>query len=485
MELRDYLSILRKRWVSVVAVTLSVLALTAVATLATTPTYTARVSLFFAVGGSGSVSDLVQGSNFAQQQVESYVEVATAPYVLQPVIEDLELDTSVNGLSEKVHVSVPLNTVIIEIAVNDEAPQRAADIANGIGRELAAAVTALSPAGGDEGEPVRATPISSASAPTSPSAPNTPRNLALGLTLGLLGGLGLALLLEILNTRVRTESDIGSVTDSSVLTHVPKDESGADHPVFMHDDPTGLRSESIRRLRTNLQFVDFADRTRSIVITSSVPGEGKTTTAINLAASLADAGARVILVDADLRRPTVAKYLGFEGRVGLTTVLIGRANVGDVVQPWQDSTLDVLASGQVPPNPSELLGSRAMDRLLTDLAASYDVIVIDSPPLLPVTDAAILSKMAGGTLVVASAEGTHKPQLRTALESLEQVDAHVLGIVLNKVTHRERDKYAYEYYATNDPAVTGRRSTRHASPSSNSTKRSTWPGERLSSTARR
>src|SRR5690625_3307256 len=252
----------------------------------------------------------------------------------------------------------------------------------------------------------------------------------------------------------------------------------------MHDDSMSLRAEAIRRLRTNLQFVDFGDRPSSIVVTSSVPAEGKTTTAINLAASLADAGARVILVDADLRRPNIAKYMGFEGRVGLTTVLIGRAKVEDVAQPWQGTSLDVLPSGQVPPNPSELLGSRAMSRLLTELASTYDVIVLDSPPLLPVTDAAILSKMVGGALVVAGADGLHKKQLRASLDALEKVDAHVLGIVLNKVQRKERDRYAYEYYSSSDVTPTrrsagGGRSTRRSSQTGRSVKRSTWPGERM------
>ncbi len=136
------------------------------------------------------------------------------------------------------------------------------------------------------------------------------------------------------------------------------------------------------------------------MISSSIPGEGKSTIAINLAVSLADAGARVILVDADLRRPSIAEYLGIEGGVGLTTVLIGRAEVEDVVQPLGTTSLDLLPAGQIPPNPSELLGSTAMADLLERLSASYDMVLLDSPPLLPVTDAVVLSNLAGGALVV-------------------------------------------------------------------------------------
>ena len=162
------------------------------------------------------------------------------------------------------------------------------------------------------------------------------------------------------------------------------------------------------------------------MISSSIPGEGKSTIAINLAVSLADAGARVILVDADLRRPSIAEYLGIEGGVGLTTVLIGRAEVEDVVQPLGRTSLDLLPAGQIPPNPSELLGSMAMADLLERLSASYDMVLLDSPPLLPVTDAVVLSNLAGGALVVVGVDRIHRPQLQQSLESLETAGAHIV-----------------------------------------------------------
>ena len=160
--------------------------------------------------------------------------------------------------------------------------------------------------------------------------------------------------------------------------------------------------------------------------------------------ALADAGSRVILVDADLRRPSVATCMGMEGRVGLTTVLIGRAELGDVVQHWQNSTLDVLPSGRIPPNPSELLGSAAMERLLADLTATYDVVLLDTPPLLPVTDAAVLSNLVGGSLLVVGADRVHRPQLQQAIESLETAGAHIHGLVVNKIARQETASYVYD-----------------------------------------
>jgi capsular exopolysaccharide synthesis family protein len=200
----------------------------------------------------------------------------------------------------------------------------------------------------------------------------------------------------------------------------------------------------VRRLRTNLQFIDVARRPRSIVVTSSIPGEGKSTIVLNLAISLADTGARVLLVDADLRRPSIADYAGVEGAAGLTTVLIGRAKGADVVQPWGDSTLDILPSGPLPPNPSELLGSPAMVALLEQLTSSYDMVLLDSPPTLPVTDSAVLSKVAGGAVVIVGTDRIHRAQLLDTLESLDTAGAHIFGVVINKVSRRDAGSYSYD-----------------------------------------
>jgi capsular exopolysaccharide synthesis family protein len=290
---------------------------------------------------------------------------------------------------------------------------------------------------------VQANTIAAADVPEDPSSPSIPLNLAVGLMLGLLLGLGIAVLRHLLDTKIRNENEVRAMTDSPILGVVAYDQEVSLHPVIVRDQPLAAPSEAIRRLRTNLQFIDLANRPKSIVISSSIPGEGKSTIAMNLAVSLADTGSRVILVDADLRRPSIATYAGIEGRVGLTTVLIGRAEVEDVVQPLGTTSLDVLPAGQVPPNPSELLGSTAMASLLEQLSASYDMVLLDSPPLLPVTDAVVLSLLAGGALVVVGADRIHRPQLHQSLESLETAGAHLFGIVMNKIARREAAAYAY------------------------------------------
>lgn len=457
MELGDYLRTLRERWVSIATVWITTLALVAVVTFLMTPQYTSSTRIFFAVQGSESVTDLAQGSSFAEQQMSSYSEVASSPLVLDPVIDALGLDTAPYTLAESLDFTVPPETVVLEIAATNEDPELARDIANGVGESLVDVASDLSPDQADGTEAVRATVLSEAVTSPSPSSPQVLRNLVLGAVLGLLLGIGYAFTRQALNTRVRDENDVARVTDSGILARVPRESDKPRQRIYMRQDPRGIRAEAMRRLRTNLQFVKFSKRSKALVVTSSVKAEGKTTTAINLAVALADDGDRVILIDADLRRPSMARYLGLEDQVGLTTVLSGRAELADVLQPWQDSGLEVLTSGQLPPNPSELLGSGEMSRLLDTLESQYDTIILDSPPLLPVTDAAVLSRVVGGALVVAGADTLHQGQLQLALDELEKVEGRILGIALNKVERKVRG-YSYEEYYTQEPSPARRRS---------------------------
>ena len=450
MELRDYLEILRRRWLGATAVALVVLAAASALTLLATPKFTATTRLFFAVQGSESVTDLAQGSTFAEKQMTSYAQVATSPLVLDPVIRDLGLDTTSDVLARSVSAVVPSDTVILEVSAVDPEPARAQAIANAVGTRLSEVAATLVPEREDGSNAVQATTLAPARLPATASSPDILRNLAVGLALGVVLGAGFALLRHVLDTKIRSDQDVRAITDRPLLGAIAFDEGVPSHPVMVADQPLGAPAEAIRRLRTNLQFVGAGSGSKTVVITSSVPGEGKSTTAINLAVSLADAGSRVILVDADLRRPSVAEYLGLEGRAGLTSVLIGRADIEDVTQPWRDSGLDILPSGQVPPNPSELLGSPAMVELLRKLEATYDIVLLDTPPLLPVTDATILTKLAGGALVIVGADRIHRAQLVESLETLETADARLHGLVLNKIARRDAKPYLYEngYYSS-------------------------------------
>ncbi|KQO95420.1 polysaccharide biosynthesis tyrosine autokinase [Leifsonia sp. Leaf264] len=448
MELRDYIRILRKRWVLIVLLTLIGIGAAAAYSIVKTPEYSSSAKVFVSTSGGDTVSDLQQGNTFTQQRVKSYADLVTTPIVLLPVLAELGIDESTEALATRVTANAPLNTTLIEIAVVDDDPALAAKLATAISESLTKTVEQLETTDSETPSPVHLTLVQHASVPQKPVSPNVPLNIALGALIGLALGVGIAVLRETLDTRIRNERDVETVTDRPILGGIAFDAKAAERPLIVHADPKSPRAESFRSLRTNLQFLDAGRGDRSFVVTSSIESEGKSTTAANLAIALGDAGARVLLVDADLRRPKVADYMGIEGGVGLTDILIGRATARDVIQKWGRTHLYVLPAGRIPPNPSELLGSAVMMKLIEELGGSFDVVLYDAPPLLPVTDAAILARGVHGTLVVVAAGRTHKNQLKGAIAALDSVGAPVSGIVLTMLPTKGPDAYGYGRYGT-------------------------------------
>jgi polysaccharide biosynthesis transport protein len=446
VELRDYISVLRKRWLLVTLLTALCLAGATAATFGMTPKYEANTQLFVSTQAGEDASQLLQGSSFSQQRVKSYADIVTSPRVLQPVIDELKLPVTARELAESVSAEAPLDTVLINVAVRDESAARAQQVADAVSKQFIDVVQELEKPQGNGVTPVKVSITQPAELPQAPVTPNKKLNLALGLLVGLALGVGVAVLRETLDTSVKGESDVKAVTDLPVLGGIAYDQDAARRPLIVQNDPHSPRAEAFRQLRTNLQFVDAANHPRSFVITSSVPGEGKSTSTANLAITLAAAGSSVALIEGDLRRPRVAEYMGLEGAVGLTNVLIGQATLDDVLQPWGNGRLQVLACGPVPPNPSELLGSQPMDDTLRALEKRFDYVIIDCPPLLPVTDAAVVSRLAGGTVLVAGSGKINREQMRRALETLAAVDARVLGILMNMLPVKGPDSYSYYAY---------------------------------------
>lgn len=449
MELRELFLILRKSWILVLSTTLLLLGGAAIWTLTSTPQYQADTRLFVSVRtGEASAVDLTQGSNFAQQAVKSYVSVVGSSIVLDEVISELGLSVTSEELSEQIDAESPANTVLIDIKVTDVNPSKAADIANTTSSVFAAVVSDQLESS-EEGAPTRVQVdvIQPARIPEEPVSPNAKMNLALGLLLGLGLGVGLAVLRNVLDTRVRSKDDIVAITTLPIVGTIAKDPDADKRPLIALEDPKNPLVESYRALRTNLRYLGIENSQKSIVVTSAGPGEGKSTTAANLAIVMADAGKRVVLIDADLRKPKVAKPLGIEGSVGLSDVLIGQASFEDTLQQWGRKQLFVLPSGKIPPNPSELLGSRAMEKVLDALSAHFDYIIIDAPPVLVVTDAAILSTHTGGAVVASAAGKTRKAELADAFEALGAVDGKVLGVIATMVPTKGPNSYTYGAYS--------------------------------------
>lgn len=445
MELRDIITMLRAHWVGIAVLAVLGALVAGAASLSSVPEYRTFNTVLVAVQAGETISDLNQGSSFVSREVKTYAEVARSPIVLEPVVQKLGLRTSARGLRGDVTTTVKGETKLIDITVTRPDAREAAAIADAVAAELATAVELLSPDRVDGSPSVLVSSIAPAAVPREPFSPNIPRDVALGTVLGLVLGLGWAALRTTLDTKVRAEPDVRAITDAPVLGLVSYDSGATGKAPHYVPERLSVRAEEYRQIRTNLQFVDAASRPRSIVVTSSRGGEGKSVTALNLAMALADTGVSVCLVDADLRRPSVADYLGLEGAAGLTTVLIRRAVLDDVLQPVGSGGLDVLTSGRTPPNPSELLGSRAMADVVAELESRYDVVLLDCAPLLPVTDATILSKTADGILLVAGGGIVTKDELTEATGKLATVGATVLGVVLNRV-ERKSGSRTYGYH---------------------------------------
>lgn len=453
MTLVDHLRLLRRRWWLVLIAAVLGVAVAAGTNAVSAPVYASSTQLFVSVRGTSTSTavEVGQGSAAAQQKVRSYTDVVTSSRVLEPVLRRLDLPYSTSELARAVTATVGSNSVVLTITVRDSDPERAAAVAEAVSesfREVVVDSLEASPDGGPGlvSIEVLEPPVASAS----PVSPNTRLNLAIGMAGGAAAGYLAALLRLLLDTKVRTRADVETLGDLPMLGHVLRDPDATERPLTVQLDPRGPRAEAFRTLRTSIQFADAGSTTRVIVMTSAMPGEGKTTTTANLAITMAESGARVALVDADLRRPRLADVLGLEGAVGLTDVLIGRAALADVTQPWGRGTLDVVPAGQVPPNASELLGSARMHELVDDLRARYDYVLLDAPPVLPVTDAAVLSRIVDGAIVAAAVGKTTKARFAEAVETLHRIGSRVVGVTLTMQPVGRSGAYdtPYVYYTT-------------------------------------
>ncbi|WP_310529129.1 polysaccharide biosynthesis tyrosine autokinase [Nocardioides sp.] len=444
MELRDYWRTVRSRWRVVVVCLVTALLGAALLTWQSTPQYSSSTRLFVSTSESDS-SSAYTGNLFASQRVTSYADLVTSRQLAERVSAALTESTDPDELRDQVKATVVPETVILEISASDPDAAMARDIAQAYAEELTQLVEDLETPKGGRNALIKATIVDDAQETTDPVSPQPLRNLALAGILGLLLGLGLAVARELLDTTVTASEDIAAVTAAPILGNIFSDDSARLAPMEVLQKATPW-AEAFRVLRTNMQYVEVDEDQKVIVITSSLPEEGKSTVAVNLAVTLSLANERVALIECDLRRPLIAGRLGLDGAVGTTSVLIGKISLEEALQSYGDSGLRVLACGPIPPNPSELLQSHAMQRLLADLRSEFDVVILDAPPLLPVTDAALLATQADGAVVVTRHGTTTRDQLTHAIERLDSVDAKVLGVIMNMAPHRKvGSSYGYGY----------------------------------------
>lgn len=453
-DLRHYVRVVLNYWRGILGILLICVLLSFVWTLTQPRIYAASSSGLVIASDSENVGSALAGDSLAKSKAVGYKSIAGTRTVADKVIKDLKLDETSDDLLSRIEVSVPTNTAEIRITASSQGAVESRDLADAWVVALAEQVKELEEeAIGGGGKPaIKLQPLGQAVLPSSPVSPNTKLILALGGVIGLALGLGYAMVRNHLDRRIRSAEALEALGVSVVGT-IPEDkrlvgkravvESGAiDHG----DRAAHAFSESLRELRTNLNYIDVDNPPRIIVVTSSVPGEGKSSVTANLAVTIASTGRNVVLVDADLRRPVQAELFDLIGGAGLTDVLSHSADLEDVLQPFGPvPNLQVLGSGRIPPNPSELLGSRAMKSLLKELSNDA-VVLVDAPPLLPVTDAAVMSTSADGILVVVRAGSTTTEEAGKALQNLHKVGANVLGAILNQVPTKGSGAAQYGYY---------------------------------------
>jgi capsular exopolysaccharide synthesis family protein len=480
----------------------------------------------------------------AQQLAQTYSEIATTAPILQNVIDELKLNTTIKDLGKNVSADAPRQLTIVDISVTDNDPNEAAAIANAIGDQLVQRANELGGqnpalqtfianeikstqeditttskqvddlAGKTDRTPEednqlnalqnrlatltqsyaallnysagnvanKLTVVEPARAADEPASPRPLVNFIAAIVVGLLLGIGLAFVLEHLDDTIKGPEQVGSALGLPTLATISTIQGLAGRePIYrlaMTVFPRSSAAESFRMLRTNLGFASVDRPLRLISVTSAMPNEGKTLVAANLAVAFAQAGHETILVDTDLRKPEVHKLFGLSNAVGLTNLLRStEPNLQLALQTTVEPRLRLVASGTLPPNPAELLGSKSMATVIERLRKEAEIVVFDTPPLQAVTDAAVLAASLDGTLLVAHAGQTGRAAAQSAVDALNRVGARVLGVVLNLSGRRWIDTYGYyenpeetaqeESQAVVDgvksnPAVSYRRSSRRS-----------------------
>ncbi len=422
MSMRDYLrAVAHGWWMVLIAMIVGGGAAVLIVTN-TQPVYAGSVTFFVNTTHVTGVSPL-QGDQYAQQRVSTYVRLVSSDRLAALIKDDTDSDRSVSDIARSLSGESPLNTVLLTATATGTSREEVLTLTRSVSTQFVKMIRAIDPTVSLEvtsGPTMQPTPVE----------PRTKLDVGLGLFAGLVVGVGAAITRRALDTKVRTAADLRSA-GVEVLGVIGRDRRARKSPLLVGAAKRSARTEAFRKLRTNLRVRQMTEGSSVIVVTSSVYGEGKSVTAANLALTCAAGGQRVLLVDSDLRRPRVIDYWGLSSSLGLSDILAGDAAVDDCLRPGGMERLTLLAGGRPPSDPAQAIGSPAMGELLAGLRLRFDVIVIDAPPLLPVTDAAIATRQADGAVLVVRYGKTRLDQVASAVDALESAGARLIGGVLN------------------------------------------------------
>lgn len=446
-KIREYARLVARGWYKIVVIALLCGCVTVAFGFMQTPKYVSAASIYVTTASEDDTQAAYQGTLASQQKVASYMKLATSESVLERASTKLGRGTSVQKLRDMLKTSTTPNTVMFEVAAKDSDPVFAAAVANAVSDSLVDYVGEIEVPNSGGRALAKLTVVSPAVVPTSPAEPNIARNSLYAFAVGIILGVAFVLAERAFNGRISSISDVeGSVREIPVLSAVPND-SDLSHSRSIAFDQSGssASAEAYRRIRSNLVYASVDSPATTLAITSFDAGDGKTTTAINLAIAFAELGRRVVLVDGDFRRPKVSDCLGLSGSIGFTNAILKPSDFADYVQASNIEGLDVLASGEVPPNPAELLGSDSAGLVLGQLRGSYDFVIVDTAPLGPVSDVLVLTPTVDAFVLVVKAGRTRVRDLTAAARGLRAVGGRIAGVVLNAAVEDVEAYGSYTY----------------------------------------
>lgn len=460
MQAADYLRLLR-RWRLIAAVVVVVCGVTGFVTYTTPPVYEAEAKLF--VGSRQvSVAKVLEGQTITElssELLKSYAEIIRTPPIAATAIRQADLPLRARRLAESIEAEPIVDTQLISLRYKSSRAVLAQRTVNAVARAFVEEVQEIElPAAGGDQPAVKVSIVAPALRPENPVSPKKAFNFAAALVLGLLLGAGLAYVIEQLDTTVSREDDDVERLGAPVLAMVPKIQTRREELYLEGVDSHSAFSESFRKLRTAIDLRAVDGRIQTILVTSPYAREGKTTTALNLAAVYAYAGHRTLLVEADLRRPDLHNFLHLRTTLGFTRALLNQIVVEQGIVSTGIHGLDCLPAGAIPGRPVEALASAHLEEIMSNLRARYEMIVIDAPPLLPVADSSLLVPRVDGVVLVARANETRRERLEEALQLVADANGRTIGVVLNAVSGQGRGGYSYHhnYYSPSGGRSNGR-----------------------------
>ena len=451
MELTRYVQVLRGRLWMIIACPVIAAITAGIVSFLLPPVYEAHVSLYVRPVQPIATNDPTLAGASIDQILRTYADWMTQRPVLDAVDKQMDLGLSYEDLVKKVKVTPQANTFLLDVAVQDNNPTQARDIANLLVSDFITIVGSTQPNAQARSTADNLIETSPAVIPDKPVFPNKTLNVSIAFAAGLLLAIGLAFLLDYLDQSIKGDDDLIQKVGLIPIGHIayaPTAKTKRSELVALDADSPS--AEAYKALRTGLVFSTIDDERKTVVITSAEAGEGKSRTAANLAIALAQAGHKTLLVDADFRRPSQHRLFGRVRNVGLSNLFLRDMSESDAVTAVDAvPNLWLLPSGPTPPNPSELLGSTRMQEVATMFRGQFDYVILDTPPVNAVTDAAILAASDSSTLLVVEQGRTTLPALKHAKLMLDRVNAHTIGAVMNKVkTSGAGYYYGYGNYSS-------------------------------------